>query len=72
MVDELISNKCITIFENPNNTKGDMLISSEIHLIESANKYVNFFDNKFVVKGEKFTNDELINAVKIAFPERFI
>lgn len=72
LVDDLVDGRCITIFESTDFCNQGIKVSAEIHFVESGNKYVNFFDNIFTVKGEKFTNEELVEAVKNTFPERLI
>jgi len=46
---------------------------SAIFIAESPHdKYLNMLGNEFMVDGQGFSNDELIQAVKNTFPERFI
>lgn len=69
-----------TIFENDlyilnkyknfeNNTD---IITASINIVDPGTRYVNLEGEKFIVNGETFTNDELIDAVKNTYPDRLI
>lgn len=44
----------------------------ELTLCPPGTKFSHVHDDQFVVKGESFTEQDLIKAVKAQFPERFI
>lgn len=48
------------------------IIQGTINVVDPGIRYVNKKDEKFVVDDQVFDNDELIEAVRKTFPERFI
>lgn len=62
---------CIDRIENPDRLttqyRSTILIAQSKH-----DKYLNMSGNTFIVQDQHFTNDDLIQAVKNTFPERFI
>lgn len=48
------------------------IFTATINVVDPGKRYVNIIDEKFMVNGEIFTNDELVQAVKNTFPERLL
>ena len=55
-----------------NEVRGTQTFILSISAVQPGIKYVNVLDNVLSVNGEKFSEGDLIRAVKIAYPERFI
>lgn len=58
--------------ENNQNTMSERYRSAIFIAQSPHDKYLNMLGNEFMVDGQSFSNDELIQAVKNTFPERFI
>lgn len=48
------------------------IIQASIHVAAPGIKYINKQNERFIVNGEEFSNDDLVKAVKYTFPERLI
>jgi hypothetical protein len=61
------------IDRDTNQNEMSFVYRSAIFIAESPHdKYLNMLGNEFMVDGQSFSNDELIQSVKNTFPERFI
>lgn len=72
LAESLISNELVEFEQCKNIENYSDVITASINIVEPGKKFVNLTDNKFIVQNEEFSNDELVQAVKIAYPERFI
>lgn len=72
LAESLISNELVEFEQCKNIENFSDVITASINIVEPGKKFVNLTDNKFIVQNEEFSNDELVQAVKIAYPERFI
>lgn len=72
LANQLINSNMIMTYESPYYNTGENVVIAEIKVVKSDKDYVNYSGEKFVLKNQEFTNEELIEAVKQTFPERFI
>lgn len=69
---EIIEQDLCTFYKNFNQETFEETIFAEINVCKPTDRYVNLEGDAFVVNGVKFTNEELIEAVKNQFPEKLI
>lgn len=71
LVKGLINNSLVNIYTSKD-TDGITTYAAEINAVHTGTSYVNLEDKQFTVEGENFTNEDLVEAVKKCFPERFV
>lgn len=69
---ELYKNNYVNFSKNKELKTQETIIRAEINVVPLGAKFGLIENDMFIVNGEKFTEEDLIEAVKIAYPERFI
>lgn len=69
---ELFKNKMVTLNSMKSFERDSTMYSASINVAPPGTRYINIEDESFVVNGEKFSEEELVQAVKIAYPERLL
>ena len=69
---ELYKNNYVNFSKNNKLKTQETIIKAEINVVPLGKKFGLIENDMFIVNGEKFTEEDLIEAVKIAYPERFI
>jgi len=68
----LFSAKLVELEQLKSVDNDEIIFKASIVVSPPGIKYMNVQDEAFIVNNEKFTEEELINAVKIAYPDRII
>lgn len=72
LADEIVKNNYITSETYTEAVTLNEIFAVKTKICKNSTSYVNFVDNVFRVDKEEITNDELVQAVRNTFPERFI
>jgi len=48
------------------------IISAELNISEPGNRFVSVENDSFIVDGQKFSEEDIIFAIRNSYPERFI
>ena len=72
LLDAIFENDCYVLNKYKNFESNTEIVTISINVVDPGKRYVNLENDKFIVNGEIFTNDELIVAVKNTYPDRLI
>jgi len=72
LAQELFDSGFVNFKETTEPYSYDRIFYAGINVVESQQKYINLEERTFIVQNEHFSNEDLVKAVKIAFPERFL
>lgn len=72
IADELYKNNFVHFSKKEHMETQETIIKAEINVVPLGEKFGLIENDMFIVNGEKFSEEDLIEAVKIAYPERFI
>lgn len=72
LVHEMIKNNLVNFTQHKDVMSGDHVIRANLNAVKCEQQFVNLEEQSFIVDGNKFTNEELIEAVRHTYPEKFI
>lgn len=69
---EMLRSGYITVHETKDHLRDETVFRAEANAVLTSPRFVNLVENSFIVDEQSFTNEELVEAVKYTYPEKFI
>lgn len=72
LTSQLMESGLVDFVQHKDALTGSTVVRAEVDVVPVGQRFANRTENSFVVDEQTFTNDELVEAVKKAYPEKFI
>ncbi len=72
LMKELVQGGYVTFTEHMDPMTGKKVVEASMNVVGVPERYVNLQETSFEVDGQKFNNDELVEAVRQTYPEKLI